>query len=697
MRVTYESTASETVQFAASQLRAYLERMLPDDFAVRCVFRLRVLPELGSPLRKDCFRVNVSESEGTIAGNNDRSVLLGVYDYLHFLGCRFLAPGKAAERVPFLEKAALSANYERQASFFHRGVCIEGADSFENIRDFIDWLPKVGYNTFFLQFKVSYIFMARYYHHRQNPFREPEAFTVSDAAAYDRELEREIKRRGILLHRVGHGWTGETLGYEAISWDTAAAAAQPESASVKPAFAAVSSESASVKPASAAVSSESVSVQPDTTAGQSDSAAQQPGSDSKAPVFPETFETMESQRAACVGGKRGLFRGIPANTNLCYHQKDAVNRFVDLVVRYATDHPSVDYLHIWLADDYNNVCECEDCRKTTVSDQYAGILNEIDRRLTAEGLSTRLVFLLYQELLWPPVKERLQNPERFVLMFAPISRTFEHSYSLLDIPEELPAFSRNQITLPTNLGENLAFLKGWQRLFPGDGFVYDYPLGRAHYGDFGYIHMSRIISEDIKKLREMGLNGYISCQELRAGLPNTLPNYVMGQMLFDREKSERELEQEYFEAAYGDFAPAAVHYLEKLSELECCDYVNGKGDRKNASVTARMEAVIACCEEFRAELSGKCGEKTDALFCGEPEGDTVELLFRKLLAYHRDYVVRLADAIRLLSSGDSSGAAVKWKELRSYICGREDEFQPWLDVYRVLEVTQNYTGFCGNE
>ena len=79
----------------------------------------------------------------------------------------------------------------------------------------------------------------------------------------------------------------------------------------------------------------------------------------------------------------------------------------------------------------------------------------------------------------------------------------------------------------------MAYLKAWQSVFSGDSFVYDYPLGRAHYGDFGYVHISRIISEDIKKIGSMGLNGYISCQELRCALPNALPNYVMGRTLFD--------------------------------------------------------------------------------------------------------------------------------------------------------------------
>ena len=52
------------------------------------------------------------------------------------------------------------------------------------------------------------------------------------------------------------------------------------------------------------------------------------------------------------------------------------------------------------------------------------LLNEIDERLTALGLDTRLAFLIYFELLWPPVTQHLKNPDRFILMFAPITRTY---------------------------------------------------------------------------------------------------------------------------------------------------------------------------------------------------------------------------------------------------------------------------------
>lgn len=616
MKISYADNTSEIIILAAEELDSYLKRMLKEQPEDNWRISLYCDDGLGGS-RNDSYRIQVTPEGGSIVGNNDRSVLLGVYDYLRYLGCRFLMPDSRCEVVPCIEKERLTAAYEKTASLYHRGVCIEGADSFENILDYIKWLPKVGYNSFFLQFKTPYAFLARWYEHQENPFAQAEPYAPEDAVQDMELLEKEIKRRGLMLHKAGHGWTGEVLGYQTVSW----------------------------------------------------------GTDTRIPA-----ESLRG-RMAELNGERKLFMGIPADTNLCYANQEAVEAFVSLVVDYANENPRTDYLHVWLADEYNNVCECSECRKTTLSDQYVALLNEIDRRLTEEKLDTRLVFLLYQELLWPPVKARLNNPDRFVLMFAPISRTFEKSYEMGDTAGALPVYERNHVTLPTNLTENMAFLKGWQSIFDGDGFVYDYPLGRAHYGDFGYVHIAGIIHSDIQKLQRMGLDGYISCQELRAALPNAFPNYVMGRALFEKEISLEELTEEYFSACYGKAWLKVLAYLSALSRLSSCDYVNGKGERCNAEIAMRMREISERCNAFEEEmLRHRTGD------------GRWENIYWDVLEYHRHYILLLADTLCELAEGHKAEANRKWEVLRAYICRNEPAYQPFLDVYRILEVTQKYTG-----
>ena len=78
----------QPVAFAASELSAYLGRMLAGEEGELTV-RLEVCPD-HEPGLPDRFAVELGEAGGSIVGNCARSVLLGVYDCLRRLGCRFL-------------------------------------------------------------------------------------------------------------------------------------------------------------------------------------------------------------------------------------------------------------------------------------------------------------------------------------------------------------------------------------------------------------------------------------------------------------------------------------------------------------------------------------------------------------------------------------------------------------------------------
>lgn len=596
---------SQVLTFASQQISYYLEKICE---ASASVFHISFAVRENPDAKNDWFAICAEASQLSIIANTERAVLLGVYHYLYRLGCRFLGPDN--EVIPVWEGELPTLHVEKEASLYHRGVCIEGASSRENILSFIDWLPKVGYNSFFLQFTNPYAFLSRWYHHENNPYEKPETYTMEDAVKDMCLFEDEIAKRGLLLHKVGHGWTGAALGYETVSWDGM-----------------------------------------------------------KIPLSKEKQEFL-----ALRNGKRELYWGSPANTNLCYHKKESIQAFVDAVVSYASANPQVQYLHVWLADACNNICECEDCSKTTPSDQYVTMLNTIDERLTREHLDVKLVFLLYQELLWPPKKEKLLHPDRFVLMFAPITRTFEQSYFVDCKLPDICTYERNQITLPTNLEENQAFLQEWQKQFFGDSFVYDYPLGRAHYGDFGYEQISRIISQDIKKLHRMGLNGYISCQELRIMCPTGLPGYVMGRTLMDEQLSFEEILEEYYRAAYGEDWQMVHAYLGGLSELCSCDYVNGKGPRQDLQIVDHMQKISVCCAAWKEKLQGHEGRHWE------------------VLRHHNHYIALLAKSVAHLANGDGTMAARLWNEMRDYVCGQEKNYQAELDVYRFVNITRDYTG-----
>jgi hypothetical protein len=206
-----------------------------------------------------------------------------------------------------------------------------------------------------------------------------------------------MKKRGMIFHGVGHGWTCEPFGIPGLGWDDQIYHVPPESV----------------------------------------------------------------QYLAMVNGKRELWHGVPLNTNLCYSNQIVRDLVTDEIVKYAEDHSATDILHFWLADGSNNNCECDECIKQRPSDFYVQMLNELDAKLTAKGISTKVVFLIYVDLLWPPISNRIENPDRFILMFAPITRTYSESFKPGDTLPEIPSYERNKLEFPKDVDKSVAFLKAW--------------------------------------------------------------------------------------------------------------------------------------------------------------------------------------------------------------------------------------------
>lgn len=608
-----------TTDFAVDELKKYLNKIVEKN-------DISQLPDYELIIQKSKGNDQVLIEQNNlckIIGNRKIALLIGVYQYLRILGIRFLRPGEDNEKIPKTSENNLNRDifYKHIASYKHRGVCIEGADSLENIIDFIDWLPKVGFNSFFIQFENPYTFLKRWYSHEFNNYWENKTFTNEEADRMSEKIDAAMKLRALHHHRVGHGWTGEMLGFSSkYGWESG-----------------------------------------------------------------KKITKDKEPLVALVNGKRELIKGTPIFTSVDFANPKVNEKLADVIVKYAKKHQDVDYLHVWLSDDCNNICECDECKKTTPSDQYVEFLNYLDEKLTEANLDTKICFLLYHELLYAPGKAKIKNPDRFVMMFAPISRTFEKSYADVDyengIPKS-PKYVRNKITLPNSLESNLSFLFDWQKNYHGDSFVYDYPLGRAHYGDLGYMAISKVISRDIKYLDKLHLNGYISCQELRSGLPTTLPNYVMGLTLWDKELGFDNLVKEYFEAAYGKNYEAVVSYLTEISALSSPDYFNAIGPRLNKEMAKNYQKIVSLTNEFLNKVIDNLSVVKG-----------VEHHNWSILAYHREVIHQLANALSLIASGENGVAEIAWKNFIDFVKLHEKEYQQELDVYRITEVATNYAGF----
>ncbi len=583
-------------------------------------FPALTLPAVEDARFDDAIGIRTGGARGVITGVNPRSALIAAYRYLHALGCRWVRPGADGAYIPHVEIERTAVDVVEAPSYRHRGVCIEGAVSYEHVRDIVDWLPKVGMNSYFIQFREGFTFFDRWYSHAGKPagsggpVEQPEeAFTVAGAQALVQRIAHEIEQRDLLFHAVGHGWTCEPFGMRGLGWEY-----PPE------------------------------------------------------PAPPEVVPYL-----ALVNGKREVWEGIPLNTNLCYSNPDVRRIVAQAIAEYAEAHPEVDLLHFWLADGANNHCECDACRELRPADFYVMMLNEVDRLLGDKGLDTRIVFLIYVDLLWPPERERIANPDRFILMFAPITRTFSRPFSATAALPALSPYARNRLTFPRSIEENVAFLRAWQAQFeePLDSFDFDYHLMWSHLSDPGYMQISQVLHADLQRLHDLGLNGFNSCQTQRACFPTGLPMAVMGWTLWNRERDFDEMARDYFAAAFGPDGEACRAYLEQLGDLFDPAYLRGEKPDGDAEAAGRLKRVPALVDAFRpviernVESANPCRAASWAY-----------------LRHHADMAVALAGALEARAMGDTDEASKRWQAVQQMVWEREDALHAVLDVWLFTKV-----------
>ena len=422
-------------------------------------------------------------------------------------------------------------------------------------------------------------------------------------------MRAEIKRRGLDLHMVGHGWTCEPFGIPGPGWFK-----------------------------------------------------------HEGPV-PEEARRMFAE----VDGKRELWGGIALNTNLCYGSPKAREIITDAIVAWAKENTDTDLIHFWLADGKNNNCECPLCRDTRPADFYIRMFNELDEKLTAKGLDTRIVFLVYVDLLWPPETEReLRNPDRFVLIFAPITRSYSTPFAVSSGGStELPPFRRNKLEFPKDPALNLAFLKAWQDLFPCEGFDFDYHFMWDHHRDPGQYAMAEVLHQDVQRLRDIGLDGFISCQNQRVFFPTGLGMTVLGRTLWNREANFEEIAENYFAAAFGKVADEARAYLASVSELINPRLMRGEAsDSEKQSAAFKLERVPDLVAQLRPAVER-----------GKADRNPARAASWRYLELHGTFACLFAEALAAKLEASEDEAKEKALNLFNWVREHEMDLQPLLDAF----------------
>lgn len=610
---------NSAISFAAAELTRAMQKMGVCDEAYRITLGLfsdMNLPFTGKDAALDDeFAIEIHDGRGYIAASNPRSVLFGVYHYLEICGVSWIRPDKNGTWYPNLNSIP-DASVRQLAATRYRSVCIEGADSIEHVLDMIDWMPKLGFNSYYIQFRDAFIFFDRWYSHRRNPIKKPEPISRKQALLYVDEIKKEIKKRGLFLEAVGHGWTCEPFGIAHTGWDKEATA-----------------------------------------------------------DFPQEYVDI----CAMTNGKRHVWNNTPLQTQLCMSNPSVRKTMNDGVIAYIRENPEVDVIYYWLGDYFDNTCECDECKKLRYSDYYVMLLNELDEVLSKEGLNTRIVFSTGYNLANPPIREKLNPSPRFEMMFAPITRTFADSFPADYSIKEIPPYHLNHFKPPVSTEANLAQLYVWKQYRPSPVRLYDYHLMWDHLLDASNEGIARVLYDDIRNFKSLGIDGFTSCQLQRNAFPTAIAMFTMGKTLWNTDADFDTIRSELYRATFGPEHLARIEeYFAALSKAFSIGVLRCQKSVPHAQWRIDLQNAMKQMDEIRPLIQENISQD-----------DQVRAESWRLLELHRQAFTVIGQSLLLRLDGHDEEADKLVLQAVRTVWEHEDELQHVLDCYYFEEVQRS--------
>ena len=642
----YKLALHSAIDYAAEELKKYLRMMMLECPEIDIVydpnatdgFRLGLMQDLSldvsdveDPALDDILYVDTDAMGGIIAGDNPRSVLLAVYEHLRQNGCRWLFPGVDGEFIPVVE-GLQPVKLRHVATCRFRGQCNEGAEYQQNMLEAIEFTPKVGMNVFMQEFKVPSYYKSYYNHTRNEANRPAELVTNETIVQWKRMCESEITKRGLQYHDMGHGWGADSFGI--------------------------------------------------------DSALTLLDGDNNAKVTPE-----QRQYLALVNGERYLTHNRPNHVQFCMSNDYARKTVVQYAANYAQCHTNVDYLHFWLGDAMNAHCECDGCRVKTPSDWYMVLLNELDAELTARKLPTKVVFIAYTDTVWAPEKERLQNPERFTLLYAPISRKYTEALTGDATGGKTVPYVLNKSVMPKTPEDTFAYFNAWKDCWKGVNLAYEYHFWKHQVFDVAGIRLAPIINEDVRGYKRIGIDGIIEDGSQRSFFPTGFNFYVYARTLFDSSLTVEQLKEEYFSCAFGPDWKQFYDYLEKLAVAFPHGYLEGsessdptKSDFYNPNLVPGFQTVRNITAEGRKLIQDHYNMPY-----------RVQTVSVRLLELHALYCDLLSDVLILKCQGKDEEAkaslAIAARECGKFEVYFQTEYDHYLYFNSLFPVINRITKF----
>jgi hypothetical protein len=557
-----------------------------------------------------------------LAGSNARSVLFAAYRLLEHLGVVFLRPGPGGEVVPCAKSLRLPTKPIREkASYRHRGICIEGYPRLEQVLALLDWMAKKKMNTFHLEFLNAGVYWDRGYQQAPEMTSAPMArrLTAADFHDIDDQVIAHARELGMRIHRGGHGWTAQVLGYPPTGWYVY-----------------------------------------------------------DRPVGSDAKHAWMAQ----VNGVRGLFHGQPTNTELCYSNPAVRAAFADQVMVYARRHSETDYLHVWLSDSINNHCECSACAEKSPADWYLVLVNEIAARMKAEGLPMKVVYNVYFNTLWTPKETRVEQ-DNLAMQYGPITRCYAHSIMDATCGHPLPRQrpKLNEVKLPRHNRAAAGVAHMWKPMGFPDSLVFEYyrfePIWFDHLG----CDLTEVIYQDMQTYHSLGLQGVMSNDCIRAFYPTPCSASALADALWDRNLATGPHRKRIMAAAFGPYTNEVQRYLRGVARRVVLTNDAHRNMGGSAWTAGTVFGAEWASHRRRLEDTARLASDAKGRFAklARSQADRLVLTSLEIVALHAEQVWYMAQAALAALDGSRSRLDRLRKSYRTRLLSMLERFAQWVD------------------
>ena len=359
-----EHDADEAVGFAVAELRRYIHQMsgahlatatspcslLPIHVGTRAVLEQRLTDLPASPVGYDGYVLEVRPDRVVVAGDNSRGVLYGVYDVLERLGCRWYYPtidAQDPEIVPALDTIEFEPFVAQHASPFKYRVCHPSSMIYALRVD--DALAQVDWAAK-ARYNVMLFLLTSMAVHGAAPV------TPTSIPAQAMELEEQPEQHILSVDAFYAGTSEyETTGVAPACRQRGMLLEGPNHCMIF--------------------------LLPNTLFDE----------------HPEWFGMLDGERRP--QGALG--------PEFCWSNAEAVATFTDNCIAWLAANPHINVFSC-APNDGGKPCQCPTCATSTPSDLYAGVMNELRRKMDAAGLPVELEVLGgYSPVVDPPLNVAL--------------------------------------------------------------------------------------------------------------------------------------------------------------------------------------------------------------------------------------------------------------------------------------------------